>query len=192
MPPRENQVLGQGTPASPGQAIGPVHIVTVSRSPDSQTPPSVDRCTGVEEGDIVVAAEVLPQMYDAVERAAALVTVATDNRDQQHGMTSKAAVVAREVGMPAVVAATDIRPLVREGATVRVNGDSGEIQLVGGRNSNNPHRSDRDDGHSSERDNNQRGDSGGTRGSEQDDQQSESEELTELLEQAEKEETRRK
>ena len=46
------------------------------------------------------------------------------------GLLSHAAIVAREYGMPAVVGTTDATKLVPDGARVRVDGGTGEVQVL--------------------------------------------------------------
>jgi rifampicin phosphotransferase len=48
-----------------------------------------------------------------------------------HGsFASHAGIVAREMGFPAVVGTTNATKRIPEGATVRVDGDSGEVQIL--------------------------------------------------------------
>ncbi|NJR38251.1 MAG: hypothetical protein HC781_04605 [Leptolyngbyaceae cyanobacterium CSU_1_4] len=49
---------------------------------------------------------------------------------EQGGMTSHAAIVAREMGIPAVLGIAGATRLIRSGDAVRVNGDRGEVQFV--------------------------------------------------------------
>ena len=46
------------------------------------------------------------------------------------GLLSHAAIVAREYGMPAVVGTSDATTMVPDGARVRIDGGSGEVQVL--------------------------------------------------------------
>ena len=47
------------------------------------------------------------------------------------GCLSHPAIVAREFGIPAVVGSLDATRLIADGARVRVDGDAGEVTLLG-------------------------------------------------------------
>jgi len=82
---QEEGILADGLGAGPGTASGDVRIVT-----------KLDRLDKVESGDIIVTEMTTPDMVPAMKRAAGLVT-------DEGGMTSHAAIVSRELGVPAVV-----------------------------------------------------------------------------------------
>ncbi len=64
------------------------------------------------EGDIIVTEMTMPDMVPAMKRAAGIVT-------DEGGMTSHAAIVSRELGVPAVVGAEDATQKLRDGETSR-------------------------------------------------------------------------
>ncbi len=101
--------LVSGSPASPGIGVGPVVI--------SRSPKDIDR---VKKGDILVAPQTNPDYVPAMKRAAAIVT-------EKGGRTSHAAIVSRELGIPAVVGAEHATTKLKAGAIVSVNGSTGEV-----------------------------------------------------------------
>ncbi|WP_324759066.1 phosphoenolpyruvate synthase [Haloarcula montana] len=99
-----------GIGSSPGTVTGTVSIVT-----------KLDNLDKVSEGDIIVAEMTTPDMVPAMKRAAGIVT-------DEGGMTSHAAIVSRELGVPAVVGAEDATDRLRDGQTVTLDGDMGTVE----------------------------------------------------------------
>ncbi len=100
----------RGDGVSAGVATGRVRIVH---------DPALDR--GPEPGEVLVAPCTDPGWTPLFLNAAALVT-------EVGGMLSHGAVVARELGVPAVVNVRDATRLLRDGQTVTVDGARGEIR----------------------------------------------------------------
>jgi pyruvate,water dikinase len=100
-----------GLGASPGKASGEVKIV------DSEHDIDV-----VEEGDIIVSEMTTPDMVPAMKRAAGIVT-------DEGGMTSHAAIVSRELGVPAVVGAESATDELENGRVVTIDGEQGTIEI---------------------------------------------------------------
>jgi len=98
-----------GSPASPGIGIGPVRIL--------KSPKEIGK---VEKGDVLVAPMTSPDYVPAMKKANAIVT-------DQGGQTSHAAIVSRELGIPCVVGTKEATKVLREGNTVTVNGETGEV-----------------------------------------------------------------
>jgi pyruvate,water dikinase len=98
-----------GTPASPGRATGPVRLV---RGPSD--------FARLRTGDILVCRTTDPAWTALFGVAAAVVT-------ETGGLLSHAAIVAREYGLPAVVAVTGATTVLRDGAMVAVDGSSGRV-----------------------------------------------------------------
>ncbi len=98
-----------GSPASPGIGIGPVKII--------MSPKEIDK---VLQGDILVAPQTNPDYVPAMKKAAAIVT-------EKGGRTSHAAIVSRELGIPAVVGAEGATKILKENMTISVNGLTGDI-----------------------------------------------------------------
>jgi pyruvate,water dikinase len=101
--------LVKGLAASPGSATGPVRIVLDPRDIDK-----------VKKGDILVAKMTSPDYVPAMKRAAAIITDAG-------GITAHAAIVSRELGIPAVVGTRDATMVLHEGQQVFVDAVKGEV-----------------------------------------------------------------
>jgi pyruvate,water dikinase len=98
-----------GSPASPGIGVGPVRII--------MSPKEISK---VKPGDILVAPQTNPDYVPAMKKAAAIVT-------EKGGRTSHAAIVSRELGIPAVVGAEGATKILKEGLVVSVNGLTGDV-----------------------------------------------------------------
>lgn len=104
-----NAILVRGDPASPGIKSGPVKILA-----------RASEIGKIERGDVLVAEQTNPDYVPAMRKASAIVT-------ERGGRTSHAAIVSRELGIPAVVGAKDARRILRDGEVITVNGSTGEI-----------------------------------------------------------------
>ena len=98
-----------GTPASPGIGRGPIGVVG-----------SLDDLPRVADGDVLLCRSTSPAWTPALLRAAAIIT-------EVGGMLSHAAIVAREFGIPAVVAVADAMTRLPDGSRVQVDGTTGVI-----------------------------------------------------------------
>lgn len=105
----KHEVFLKGDAASPGMASGPVVIL--------HSPRDLGK---VHTGDILVAQMTNPDFVPAMKKAIAIVT-------ERGGRTSHAAIVSRELGIPAVVGTTNVLKTVRDGMVITVNGSTGEI-----------------------------------------------------------------
>ncbi|MFW5703373.1 MAG: phosphoenolpyruvate synthase [Patescibacteria group bacterium] len=103
------KLLTSGAPASPGVGVGEVKIL--------HSPTEIDK---IKKGDILVAPQTNPDFVPAMKRAAAIVT-------DKGGRTSHAAIVSRELGIPAVVGTEDSTKVLKDGMTVSVIGSAGEV-----------------------------------------------------------------
>ncbi|OGK14648.1 hypothetical protein A3C98_03870 [Candidatus Roizmanbacteria bacterium RIFCSPHIGHO2_02_FULL_37_15] len=103
------QPILTGSPASPGIGIGPVNIIF--------SPKEIDR---IHHGDVLVAPQTNPDYVPAMKKAAAIVT-------DKGGRTSHAAIVSRELGVPAVVGTEKATKIFKDGMIISVNGATGEI-----------------------------------------------------------------
>lgn len=99
----------QGNPASPGMASGPVKMLKSAKELDK-----------IQAGDILVAPQTNPDFVPAMKKAVAIVT-------QEGGRTSHAAIVSRELGIPAVVGVTGALTKLTNGMVITVNGTTGHI-----------------------------------------------------------------
>ncbi|MFC7177215.1 phosphoenolpyruvate synthase [Halosegnis marinus] len=105
----EGEVLVRGLGASPGVAAGPVRIVR-----------KLDQLDKVGEGDVIVTEMTTPDMVPAMKRASGIVT-------DEGGMTSHAAIVSRELGVPAVVGAGTATEALSDGQEITIDGDKGTV-----------------------------------------------------------------
>jgi pyruvate,water dikinase len=81
--------LVDGYGSSPGVATGPVEIIE-----------DIDEADRIDEGDVIVTEMTAPDMVPAMKRSAGIIT-------DEGGMTSHAAIVSRELGVPAIVGTGD-------------------------------------------------------------------------------------
>lgn len=103
----------KGDPASPGIASGPVKIIMSAKDIGK-----------VENGDVLVSPQTNPDYVPAMKKAVAIVT-------DSGGRTSHAAIVSRELGVPAVVGTQTATKILKNKSIVTVNGSKGEIFLGG-------------------------------------------------------------
>ena len=102
-------ILVQGLAASAGRASG---LVRVLHSPDEGHE--------LQNGEVLVAPMTSPDWVPTMRRAAAVVT-------DGGGMTCHAAIVSRELGVPAVVGARNATTVLRDGELVTVDGARGVV-----------------------------------------------------------------
>lgn len=110
---KRHTLLLKGDPASPGIASGPVRIVK-----------SVKEVGSVRAGEVLVAPQTNPDYVSAMKKACAIVT-------DKGGRTSHAAIVSRELGIPAIVGAENATHILKTGMLITVNGTKGEIYKGG-------------------------------------------------------------
>ncbi|WP_129114850.1 phosphoenolpyruvate synthase [Halegenticoccus tardaugens] len=108
--PSGDDVLLRGLGASPGIVSGAVRVVT-----------KLDQLDKVQEGDVIVTEMTMPDMVPAMRRAAGIIT-------DEGGMTSHAAIVSRELGVPAVVGTGSATRELQDGQVVTLDGDKGTIR----------------------------------------------------------------
>ncbi len=99
----------EGLGASPGVASGPVKMVHNYKEIDK-----------VKEGDVLVAVMTNPDYVPAMKRASAIVT-------DEGGRTCHAAIVSRELGVPAVVGSVNATKLLKDGEIITVDGNEGKV-----------------------------------------------------------------
>jgi pyruvate, water dikinase len=107
--PPAGTVLLRGLAAAPGRVSGRVRIL--------QNPSDGSR---LQAGEILVAPMTNPDWVPTMRRAAAVVT-------DGGGMTCHAAIVARELGVPAIVGARTATTTLRDDELVTVDGAKGEV-----------------------------------------------------------------
>lgn len=102
----------RGTPASKGKATGRVCVVT--------TP---EESKLVQKGDVLVAPETTPDFVPAMHRAVAVVT-------EYGGLTSHAAIICREFGIPCIVGAKAATRSLKTGQIVEVDAEKGIVKKI--------------------------------------------------------------
>lgn len=107
------ELITKGAPASPGIASGPVRILK-----------NASEIGKILQGEVLVATQTNPDFVPAMKKAVAIVT-------DHGGRTSHAAIVSREIGIPAVVGTENATSILKNGQIITVNGIKGEIYKGG-------------------------------------------------------------
>ncbi|MFH1710961.1 MAG: phosphoenolpyruvate synthase [Nanoarchaeota archaeon] len=105
----KGEVILSGLAASPGIGVGKVKIVH-----------DLKELSKVVSGDILVTEMTNPDMVVTMQRCSAIIT-------NEGGLTAHAAIVSREMGIPAVVGTREATTRLQEGEVVTVNGFTGKI-----------------------------------------------------------------
>jgi len=105
----KGKILLRGLGASPGIGIGEVKVIF-----------SEDEIWKIKVGDILVTTMTTPDMVPAMQKAAAIVS-------DEGGMTCHAAIVSRELGVPAVVGTKEATKVLKDGMVVTVDGEKGIV-----------------------------------------------------------------
>ena len=108
----EDVLVIHGTVASPGYAQGTVKIVN-----------RVEEINKIEEGDIMVAVATHPALLPAMKRAVAFVT-------DSGGITSHAAIVAREMKKPCIIGARVATKVLKDGDRIELDTKKGDIRKI--------------------------------------------------------------
>ncbi len=109
---KKSTVLASGRSIGQRIGAGPARIIR-----------DVKEMTRVQSGDVLVADMTDPDWEPVMKRAAAIVT----NRG---GRTCHAAIIARELGIPAVVGCSDATETIREGTEITVSCAEGDTGFV--------------------------------------------------------------
>jgi len=102
----------RGLSASSGKVRGIVKIVK-----------SAHEVGKINQGDILVAVMTRPDYIMGIKKAAAIVT-------NEGGVTCHAAIVARELGIPCVIATKIATEVLKDGDLVEVNGNHGVVTIL--------------------------------------------------------------
>jgi len=105
-------IILNGIAASPGIAEGTVRVVS-----------GVADIASFEEGDVLVAELTEPSMVIMMNKAVAIVT-------DRGGITTHAAIVSRELGVPCVVSTKTGTTDLKNGMRVRVDGSTGTVEVL--------------------------------------------------------------
>lgn len=103
------EVLLKGLGASPGISFGVVKIIREMVDLEK-----------VKKGDVLVTTMTNPDMVVSMQKASAIVT-------DEGGVTSHAAIVSREMGIPAVVGTEKATSLLKDGMIITVDGGRGMV-----------------------------------------------------------------
>jgi pyruvate,water dikinase len=107
----------RGLPAAAGRVTAPAHVlIGENRNLEAILP-----------GRILVARSISPDWLPWLKSAAGIIT-------EQGGMTCHAAIIARELGIPAIVSAAGVTRLIQTDEFLLVDGDQGEIHRLGSTN----------------------------------------------------------
>ena len=102
----------RGLSASTGKAVGPVKVVKSSTEIGK-----------VKPGDILVAVMTRPDYIPAMKKAAAIVT-------NEGGITSHAAIISREFGIPCIIGTKIATEVLKDGEMVEVNANHGWVRKL--------------------------------------------------------------
>lgn len=102
----------RGLTACTGKAVGKARIVK-----------SATEISKVEKGDILVAVMTRPDYVPAMKKAAAIVT-------DEGGVTSHAAIVSRELGIPCVIGTKIATKVLKDGQIVEVNANHSWVKII--------------------------------------------------------------
>jgi pyruvate,water dikinase len=105
----EQEILVKGLGVSPGRGSGKVKVIV-----------DVKEMSRFKEGDILVTEMTTPDWVPIMKIASAIIT-------ELGGKTCHAAIVSRELGVPAVVGCENATKLLKEGQTVTVEGQRGLV-----------------------------------------------------------------
>lgn len=107
----EGEAVLKGLGASPGVSSGTVKIVH-----------DLSELEKVKDGDVLVTEMTNPDMVVSMEKAAAIVT-------DEGGITSHAAIVSREMGIPAIVGTGKATTTLKDGDVITVDGNTGKVVM---------------------------------------------------------------
>ncbi len=114
-----DQDVLHGTPAYPGDVIGPVKIIKVDDLAALRQ--DFER---FEDGDVLVTTMTQPNILMIMQRASAVLT-------DEGGITSHAAVLCRELGIPCVIGLHNATTQLHEGELVVVQAGHGTVRRAG-------------------------------------------------------------
>ncbi|MCK4647749.1 phosphoenolpyruvate synthase, partial [Candidatus Pacearchaeota archaeon] len=105
----KGEIILEGLGASPGIASGKIKIIH-----------DLKELKKIEKGDILVTTMTNPDMVVTMQKSAAIVT-------DEGGLTAHAAIISREMGIPAVVGTQEATTKLKEGEIITVDGTNGKI-----------------------------------------------------------------
>lgn len=102
----------KGSTASPGKASGKVKIIRV-----------LDDMKKFQKGDVLVTHMTSPRFMAAISKSSAIIT-------DEGGITSHAAIVSRELGIPCIVGTKIATKVFKDGDLVEVDADKGMVRKI--------------------------------------------------------------
>jgi len=108
--PDQDEIIGSC--ASKGKATGTVKIIR-----------KIHDLVNFKKGDILVASMTTPNMIPAMNKAAAIVT-------DEGGVTSHAAIVSRELGIPCIIGTKIASKVLKDGDLVEVDANKGIVKKL--------------------------------------------------------------
>jgi len=108
-----NTHLIKGLGAATGRVTAAAHVIHSSQRPEQ-----------LPKGIILVAPAITPHWLPILQQVAGIIT-------EQGGLTSHAAILARELGIPAVVNVANATTVIPNGERLLIDGDQGEIYRLG-------------------------------------------------------------
>ncbi|BAU12826.1 PEP-utilizing protein [Leptolyngbya sp. NIES-3755] len=108
----QDQIV-KGLAAAPGHAIGSAFVLSDLKLSHAPIP----------AGSVLVTPMILPDWIPLLKHVAAIVS-------EQGGMTSHGAILAREMGIPAIVGAEGATQRIQTGDTIAVNGSTGSVAIA--------------------------------------------------------------
>lgn len=102
----------RGTSASPGRAEGMARIIMATKD-----------LPKMRQGDVLVSGMTRPELVPAMKKACAIVT-------DEGGITSHAAIVSRELGIPCVIGTKIATKVFKDGDFVEVNANHGVVRKI--------------------------------------------------------------
>ncbi|MEM4589851.1 MAG: phosphoenolpyruvate synthase [Candidatus Micrarchaeia archaeon] len=105
----KNSILLRGLPASPGFATGKVRVIL-----------DISDLPSMQSGEILVTKMTTPDFVPAMRKASAIIT-------DEGGLTSHAAIVSRELGVPAVIGTEKATSILKNEMLVTVDANKGII-----------------------------------------------------------------
>jgi phosphohistidine swiveling domain-containing protein len=103
----------KGQTASFGSVDGRAIVVKNSNEANTQ----------IKNGDILVAPYTAPEYVPAMKKAAAIIT-------ETGGITSHAAIISRELGIPCVIGIADVTKLIKTGDYLAVDANNGIVKII--------------------------------------------------------------
>jgi phosphohistidine swiveling domain-containing protein len=101
-----------GTCVSTGRAVGRVSICR-----------NLQEINAFEEGNVLVASMTRPEYLPAMKKAVAIIT-------DEGGLTSHAAIVARELGVPCIVGVRGATKRIKDGDSIEVDANKGQVNIL--------------------------------------------------------------